>query len=689
MYKPQCRAQPSVVALVITSLLAAAVGACHDANAPEAPPAIVAIDVASLRGPTYSEDTAHRPTVLCGVDLRAIATGSGTASWRDATLRFYIGPNHQTLLDTAVYKTADIAPSWSEDGRIAAGDTEITHWDIYAGIPFHVTFEYHYVSNNTPRTASVDVACGAPAAESAPAPIVTNVTITPSTGEIEAGSPIQVSYSINAPGGAWRTQIGIAGPCDTTLSFNEARETSLTRSVSVPIRGSCALGKPIIVTVTALDALGQTSDKVQLSSTVLADHKPPSLSMWFSSPNGAFGLASFHGDVYGADSIPVDLTMADNHALSAVIWDVLPFGSRDSLLVDGTFADRRAWIHLRPEWSGPIQLRFFARDSVGLTSTPGTSPLDSAVVHPATIYPTDSATVSGETRAVAIDAKHQLLYLAQGNQHRIAVVSLATLKIVKTIDLPGSALDVDINQAGDSLAVVLWQHPTLTVVDLVPTTPVVSTLALPILDTALGETPAAVRIAANGRAYVATEGTAAGAFHLVEVNLADSSARVLPVAGESGYLVPALIERSQDGAVLAMSAAQACLRRYVVAADSFTDCVQPAHTGSMLTVDATGSRIAFGKDIYDESLQLIPRAKPYTSSSAVIPTARAPDGTMLNIAVPSDGKIRVRTSDGEIVDRLPDFVYPGILRVGSDGTIVSMISSRDFTTTTISVIHVQ
>ncbi len=648
--------------LLTAGLFVAALSACNDANAPTES-VTVSVSVARIDGPSYGETAAHVPQVACGIDLSAVANGRGTATWSGATLRFYIGPDHGMLLDSATFTGADIGRSWSEDGKIASGATQQTRWDMSAGIPFYVTFEYRYQSGKGEKKTSTSVACGQPAAPNAPVPVIRTLTVTPPSGELPAGAPLTVSYTVDAPAGAWRTQVAITGPCDTAWTFNEKLETTLTRTFAVPIPGSCRLGAPITVTVYALDAIAQLGSRTLSTAVVLADHEAPSIFPWFSWPNGAPGVWTFHGDFFTGDSILVALNASDNHQLSALIWEVFPFGARDSVLAGGLGAYQRIWIHFRPEWSGSFQLRFTARDAAGNVSTLLVTPLDSARLHPTAHYPTRTLKIPGEPSAFVVDWPRNMAYIGQGgyNPHIVAL-SLATMQVVNTIRLSGEPSDIDVTPSGDSLLVVTGGKLGLDVVDLRGATPVVTYYPLPWLDATNRQGPYNVRIGSNGRAYLTVRGATASVDRLVELNLADSTYRVLTGASRDGTTGLGILERSADRNVLAVSSVEpSCLQRYDIAAAAFSPCADLGNSQIRPSLDSTGARVSARFTVFDASMQ--PFLRVHADVSYLYDAPRSilsADGATMFVSTYDHGIVKVRSTDGAIIERIP-IPVPGFM----------------------------
>src|SRR5205823_6646365 len=96
----------------------------------------------------------------------------------------------------------------------------------------------------------------------------------------------------------------------------------------------------------------------------------------------------------------------------------------------------------------------------------GVSPLDSLRVYPTLTRPTTAAAVEGEIAELAIDQRRGVIYLAQGYQRRLAVLSTASMTVSATLALPAASADLDLTASGDSLVVALPSLRALGVIDL-------------------------------------------------------------------------------------------------------------------------------------------------------------------------------------------------------------------------------
>jgi hypothetical protein len=326
---------------------------------------------------------------------------------------------------------------------------------------------------------------------------------------------------------------------------------------------------------------------------------------------------------------------------------------------------------------------------VGLTSTPTTTPADSLRVHPTVERPTRTATIDGETREIAIDSRRGVIYIAQGNEKRLAVFSMATMRVTATLPLPGVPMDLDLTPGGDSLAIAVYGQRALAIVDLRQPTLALSWLPLAALDSSSGQYASRVRVLSNGHAFLSLAGNIPSAWTLMDVDLATGAQRVRSDAAVNGVVGDVYVGRSLDGSVLVVNMSTSCLRRYVAATDVFNACVKPRVYDWQPTVDATGQRFAIGSDIYDASMQLLPKLGPNLTPGGIANSALSADGQSLFQMLWNPGIVRLNAADGRILDKTsmpvqinkPPHVSP-------DGNTLVLID-RENTTTSIAVIDLR
>ena len=665
-----------------------ALAACRDATSPRTS-LDVKIALASTGGPTMSSDADGNPLLTCQLNFSLTASGKVNATWEDAIYRFYAGKDRTTPRDTLLIPSAEIAQGWG--AQITPGERQQSTWNVTAGIPFGGEIDFRYrPSGGSVKTTAVKFECATAGVLNAAPPTITSLTVQPPSGELPAGDSLKVSFDVNAPAGLLEVKLLVSGPCTYERIIGAQLQTTLAQTLVVPLGADCQLNVPLTVALGALDAGLQVATKTLATSLVMVDKQAPSVTPLFFPPAGGDRSTTLSGDFFGGESIQVMPNAADNHAVAAIIWEVLPYGTKDSVVVVNNEVPTFIFARLQPEWSGPIQLRVYARDAVGLTSNVVTTAADSVHVHPLIARPTRTTEVSGETWDIAIDSRRGLIYLRQGNDRRIAVLSMSTLQVTATVPLPAVPQDFDLTPSGDSLLVLLYGQPQITVIDLTQTTPPLTSIPLTV-DAALSQAPVGIRVGSTGKAYVTFGGNTAAARTLAEVDVATHVQQTRTDAGVGGNVGGGILQASLDHSVLMLNTGDpACLQRFSVATNRFGPCIRPAVNDWAPTVDATGGHFAVGLDIYDASMQLLPKApgqplvfgNPYTALSA--------NGDALFVSLSTLGLVRLRTSDSAILDRTPNPVKPSLVRVSPDGsTLVSVEINYYGRTSKISVIDLR
>lgn len=663
-----------VLSTLSLAVLALGGTACGDGTGP-GHSLDIAVTVSQLHAPVIGTTTDSLPTISCVVDLHAVASGTGTASWVGATVRWYAGTDRSSPIDSGVVAAAEVQAAWGKPG-ISAGETQQSTWTLTAGAPFTASMEYRYrPAGGDARTATVVLTCGPDASAGAPPPSITDLTVESGPGNLEPSDTLTISYTATSSSGLWQTAVALSGPCDVWKPFPERLQASVTRSVRLRIPADCRLGVPLTVAVFARDAGLQTGSRALPTQRSLVDETPPRIEPLLFSRAGLVHAAQFTGELFGGDSIEVQYLASDNHALSALLWDFLPDGAGvgESLLVSGAGAGPFLYIHLRPEASGSFQLRLHARDAVGLSSDTATTAVGAITVHPVVERPTKSATLAGQTWDALVDTRRGLAYLLQTNQSRIAVLSLSTMTVTQSIPLPSIPAEFDITAGGDSLVVVLPVDHALGIVDLRQAPLQSVLLPLTLLDSTVDQRPAHVRTLSNGKAFVSLAGSVASAYTLIEVDLATGAQRLRGDAGESGNVGGGFLGRSLDHSVIVVNGGPGFFQRYDVATDHFGARQSASVYDVTPVLDATGRYTAVGLDVYDESLQHLRRVHSPVLPPGVVSTALAPDGTVLYQILWNTGLVRSSVVDDAILDRTPNPIQASWIRISDDGTLLVTI----------------
>ncbi len=656
--------------------LVVAVSACGDSTGPAAASSIdVLVTVTQVLGPNFSTDADSAPKIDCGLDVQAVARGSGKATWQDATVRFYAGQDRSHTVDSASVTASDVQSSWG-DAEISAGQTRTSTWTFTAGLPFGVAIEYRYRPAGTGpvKSSTVSFTCSPTVPANAPPPVVSAVTArdVPSGG-LQPGETLVLEYSAASQAGLWATVVLLSGPCDMHRVFAEHLQPSVTRTVRLLLPVDCKLGVPLHVTVAAFDAALQEDGRDLGTAISLVDRTPPGLELTLFSPTqGRFQPGDgFEGDYFVGDTIFFMFGAWDNYALRALVWEVWPAGFRDSVITTGTSAGPFIKVPVRSEWVGPIQLRFYVRDAAGLTSDTLKSTPDSLRVSPTIQRPTVETTLSSQLMNLEIDAKRGVLYVVPSWGENLIVLSASTLAASSPISIPTRPWSLELSTSGDSLLMTFPSLHALGIVDLRQASPSAVLIPVTSLDTTLGQRLGQLRVAVNGKALLPLEGMTSAAYTLLEVDLRTGAQHIRTDAGDNGWVGGVALARSFDHATMVlMSGPALSMQRYDAATDAFGPHLS-ARSPWAPSVDGTGQRINVGLDIYDGSLQFLRRVRSAVGDG-VPARALSVDGAYLYQGI--RGMVRARVSDGLLQDRSPAPFVPDLIRVSADGTLLAMMN---------------
>ena len=658
-----------------------AVAACGgDSTGPLASTQI-AISVASLEGPTFLGN-ADEPRVQCNVTLRAQASGTGRAVWQDATVRFFVGTNRETPVDSVIVPASGIHAAWHGE-ELEAGQSAESQWVVESSAPFEVSADFRYTNRGTSvQKATVQFRCGPDVAPNAAPPVITELSVTPPADGLEPGDELLVTYAARSDVGLMSTAVELTGPCQGRVEFIERLQPSVSRTVSIPIPRTCQQGVPVIVNIYVADA-GLRFVSRGISGPPVVDHTPPSIQVIVLGPDG---LQVPTVVVFAGDSIALAVNANDNSGVRTIVYELLPTGRRDSVTVASTFQGIIR-VPVPADVTGFVQVRLLARDVSGITSDPLLTAPTAIRAYPTLERPTmTSPMFDGGVRDFVIDDARGAIYVIPWNRSRITVVSTATLQVTRTIALPYQPISVDFTPGGDSLLVT--GGPALTVVDLRPPTPVLSEIPLT-LDPSLNQHPVRVVVLGNGRAYVTTNGNSPPSQQILEIDLATGQSRTRPEGADvDGVTAAGIPQRSSDRTVFVYRARTGHFRRYEAATDRFTTGATVTPYNTLFSLDRGGVHTAWSLDIYDATLNFVRRVEspfgPFLPVSAA--SALAADGEYLyHMGAP--GIMRSRVSDGALVDRTRNSIAANMIRVASDGTY--LVTGLGFELGVLSLIRLQ
>jgi len=279
-------------------------------------------------------------------------------------------------------------------------------------------------------------------------------------------------------------------------------------------------------------------------------------------------------------------------------------------------------------------------------------------------------------RDLIFDERRGAIYLLNSSPSYVAVLSATDLTVVDSIPLPGAASDFDITVSGDTLVVVLVDLHALGILDLNASPRTVVVHPLTTLNAAMDQRPELVRIPANGKIFVRLNGATFPQTTLLEVDLASGVERVRSDAGNNGVVGYVTMERSNDRGVMVLWQGQQ-LQRYDASSDVFGPLTAAASSASRFSLDATGSRLALGLDVFDAATLQFERHVESPAWDPYLAVALSPDGQVLYHYSLPQGVLRADASTGHLLERART---PGVtfMRVSPDGTSLALLNWKTF-----------
>ncbi len=655
----------SVRVLHRIAMLAGCLAGCSNSSEPTPPPPPggtgfrATIATPAINSPVYGAFADGVAIIACDVTLRSTGAGAPGATWREAVLRWYPAQDLRIPFDSAVLSARDVALSWG-GADIRDGETQVSAWRFLATIPFTLALEYHYrvVGAAADSSVTTQATCQPSLPVNPALPTISTVTILPSGPTIEPGDSLDVSFRATAPAGLWQTIVSVSGACDTTVFLPGFLTQSTPYAVRVPLGPNCALGASLSVSIITLDAALQATATIPVLLSVV-DHTPPILSVSYGG-----GSLAVSGDYFSGDTLQFEESASDNDQLTYFVWEVLPAGIRDSVLLSSIRVPPYVPVPVRASWGAAVQLRFSALDRSGNRSTVATINTDSLRLHPVVQRPIAWRSIGGDTRQVLPDTKRGVFYVLLGSPEQLLTFALADAALLRTMDLPSCWGGFDITASGDSLLFPCPPAEGIGVLDLTPSVPQWSIVSLTTLDSANGPWPGTVFAMAGGRTFVGLSGASATQFQLLQVDLATGAEVLRLDAGGAGG-VGHLYERSPNHDLVLVGDDLGDVQVYHTVTDQFGPLTSIPNTGGKFGFSADGQVIAEGMVILDAGLQVVRSVRNLIGdgSSASFLT---PDGQDLYY-ITNAGLIRTRVSDGEIVERtdLPFEVRD--FRVSEDG----------------------
>jgi len=402
--------------------------------------------------------------------------------------------------------------------------------------------------------AAIAMACGR--SSTGPTPSITS-PLELAFGQVQVAQGDTLTWTVTLPA----PEAEVAGD-QLLLTFTGVGSGTATIAIPANISGyQFALIVPTATadgTLTLTAAIPAVGESVQASVTI-KDTKAPVIDS--AGITGGPSLPHYNAlALTGALLLGAGVTdtlqiwASDNHALTWVGYSIgAPLNIQDSTAVVVASTAQASFPVAIPEslaGSGaPVAL--FARDADGNRQD---DTISAASIISFNQYAVRMAPIQDTIVDLAIDTARGVVYLAQPDSGRIAVLSLATMTYLTPISLTGRPMSFDITRSGDSLVVAVDSATSLAVVRLTGTPQVIGTIAVAPPPEDLGANlVSAVRITNDGYAIVVVRtphSSGTGTFQTEAVVLARDTTLV-PFVNLVNYSVaPPPSTRSGDGTVV-------------------------------------------------------------------------------------------------------------------------------------------
>ena len=658
------RAKSLTLVCVILAALSAA--ACKDATGPRSSLSI-ALSVTGVDGPHIADEPDGSASLECVVGIRATASGAGSAAWVGATIRYFVGVSGEPPVDSVRMTASELRQAWGGP-TIGANSVLNSVFTFVAPYPFGATIDYEFRPDDTKNVEKVSATfhCGPEVAKNAPAPSISPLEVTPVGGVLQPGGQVDVTFQATSTVGIWQSLVVLDGGCEVQQLFAERLATTVLRGARLTIPTDCSPGESLIVSVYVLDAGLREESRTLGNALPILDNTAPTLTPVLLSPFSPGVSTPLEGTFFTGDTLLVQFNAADNHRLAWIVWEVTPFGLRDSVSRMARGAEPLVKIPVPDSWSGPFTLRLVARDSSGRETTVESAP-DAMQVLPTATATMLVDTIQSDPADMILDIPRDRIYIMQSLQDRVAAFSLTTLQPVWTVPLNGHPRDMDITVDGD-LLLVATTIPQLTVIDLRQST--ITGVEVPLaLDPALNQYSSDVAALADGRVLITLGSFSQGitANHMHEIDMNSGAQRRRTDVTEDGIVRGSTMRRSDDGRRVFVSS-NVGARTYDLSTDTFSPEI-----GQRLTIysstDATGSHVAIGLGVFDGNLSPI-RTLDDLPGETLTASQISPSGANVAHAWQHRGIMVANTSDGRMMYRLTIPFAISQMRFTPDGKVL-------------------
>lgn len=442
--------------------------------------------------------------------------------------------------------------------------------------------------------------------------------VTPSVavyaGLADKGDTLWVSLDVSDNAALRQTALLVSGAATFGDTLLASGERLYAARVGIPIPDTAHVGDTVSIQAIATDWKGM-QDTTSERATVV-DQRPPVVtgSLLASAPDTAWGTYSTW---FPGDTVRFALHAADP---SSIVWmgyyvDMGGwFLTSDSVQVTGTDVALEMAFPVLPQWHHRFgHLGVFARDEFGNwvgTRIAAVGFFDGARANAVSIPET-----AGVVTDVVLDEARNLLFVAQPDDRRIAVLSLNTLTYQPPIATAFPPAGLDLSPSGDSLVVAFRGTPHLGVVRLDASPPIIDTVRLTLIDGVERE-PAGVRVAADGVAWLSLGGPYGNENSAYAANLASGEQQVFALGYGSSR-----VARSRDRSTVGYNIrGQFVMLRHVGDTAFAYRRITDDYGKPLLAMHPTGQYVMAGSTLLDGAFQFIAETWEFPSGVGAFTT---------------------------------------------------------------------
>jgi hypothetical protein len=414
----------------------------------------------------------------------------------------------------------------------------------------------------------------------------------------DKGDTLWVSLDVRDNAALLQTALLVSGAATFGDTLMALGERLYAVRVGIPIPDTAQIGDTASILAIATD-WKEMQDTTSEWATVV-DRRPPVVtgSLTASAPDTAWGTFSTW---FPGDTVHLTLHAMDLSSIVSVGYyvDVDWLLTADSVQVTGTDVALEMEFPVLPEWHRRFgYLEVFATDEFGNrfgTRIGAVGFFDGARANAVPIAETADAVADA-----VLDETRNVLFVAEPDSRRVAVLSLNTLTYQEPIATPFPPAGLDLSPSGDSLVVAFRGTPHLGVVRLDASPPTADTVRLTLIDGVERE-PAGVRVAADGVAWLSLSGTYGNEHSAYAVNLATGEQQLFALGFGSS-----IVARSRDRSVVGFNIRGEFVMLRHVGDTAFTyRSATDGYGKPLLAMHPTGQYVMAGSTLLDSQFQLI------------------------------------------------------------------------------------